>query len=616
MKIIAITLISCLTIPLQAAEAVKEIAKSNVLSTLRPDHPRLMVLNQDLTRARGFIKTEPEAGKMYRALGRSAEKILNQPTVEYKIIGPRLLQQSRKCLSRVYTLATMYRLTGDRRFAQRAEKEMLAAASFPDWNPRHFLDTAEMTHALAIGYDWLYDVIPPTSKNTIVKAIIEKGLKQSLESYSTKSWWVKSPYNWNQVCNGGMTIGALAIADEDPELAAKIIEKAVESIRLPTKTLTPDGGWYEGPGYWNYAMSYTAYYLAAMHTALGTDFGLHQSPGLAETGLFRIHCIGPTNLTFNYADASTKAGPGNAVPMFYFARIFDNPVYAWHQRRHWQGPNALDLLWFDPRGTDAQGTSLPLDAFFKNVDVVFLRSAWNDPDAFFVGFKGGANPANHAQLDLGTFVLDAMGQRWAVDLGADEYNLPGYFGNKRWTYYRMRTEGQNTLVINGENQNPKAKAPIIAFESTPAKSFAVADLSAAYANFADRVHRGLAMIDKKRVLIQDEIQADKPLEVEWSMHTNAKVKIKGQTALLSMDNKKLRLRALTPTQSKWLVQTVDLKPPHRPTPNTRKLILQLRTKPPLTSIAVLISSQSDKAAHKKTTPLKALKDWPTAHHKQ
>ena len=99
----------------------------------------------------------------------------------------------------------------------------------------------------------------------------------------------------------------------------------------------------------------------------------------------------------------------------------------------------------------------PLDKLFRGIDVAFFRSAGNDKDAFFVGFKGGDNKANHSHLDLGTFVLDALGQRWALDLGSDDYNLPGYFGKQRWNYYRLRTEGHNTLTIEGENQNPEAR---------------------------------------------------------------------------------------------------------------------------------------------------------------
>jgi len=357
-------------------ERTTPATRPGVLSALRTAHPRLIILDDDLARVRKLIETDAGAREIRDELQRAAETVLEEPPVVHKLIGPRLLQQSRLCLSRIYTLATIYRLTGDARFAKRAEKEMLTAAAFPDWNPSHFLDTAEMSHALGIGYDWLYNELSPESRKAIRTALVEKGLNPSLKLYREQKGWVVSRHNWNQVCNGGMAIGALAVADEEPKLAAYIVAKAAESIQLPTARLAPDGGWDEGPGYWNYAMSYTAYYLAAMQTALKTDFGLAKCPGLAETGLFRIHSIGPTGLTFNYAAAG--AGAGNAPQMFFFARLFDRPVYAWHQRRMRRGASALDLLWYDTGGTDADGAALPLDARFRNVDVVFLRSGWND----------------------------------------------------------------------------------------------------------------------------------------------------------------------------------------------------------------------------------------------
>ena len=49
-------------------------------------------------------------------------------------------------------------------------------------------------------------------------------------------------------------------------------------------------------------------------------------------------------------------------------------------------------------------------------------------------------------------VKRALGQRWALDLGGDDYNMPAYFGNKRWTYYRLKTAGQNTVSLGGSNQ--------------------------------------------------------------------------------------------------------------------------------------------------------------------
>jgi hypothetical protein len=54
---------------------------------------------------------------------------------------------------------------------------MLTVANFPDWHPEHFLDTAELTTALAIGYDWLYDYLSPEDRSAIRRAIVDKGLR-------------------------------------------------------------------------------------------------------------------------------------------------------------------------------------------------------------------------------------------------------------------------------------------------------------------------------------------------------------------------------------------------------------------------------------------------------
>jgi len=65
--------------------------------------------------------------------------------------GKRLLAISRIALKRIYYLSYAYRMTGERKYALRAEQEMLAVSRFTDWNPTHFLDVGEMVMALAIG---------------------------------------------------------------------------------------------------------------------------------------------------------------------------------------------------------------------------------------------------------------------------------------------------------------------------------------------------------------------------------------------------------------------------------------------------------------------------------
>jgi hypothetical protein len=118
---------------------------------LRKEHPRLLVLGQDFQKAKQNAEKDPRAKVYYDQIVSDCGKFLDQPPV--KRGGGRMLNASRTALTRITFLAALYRMDGDKRFADRARDEMLAAAKFADWNPGTFLDTAEITAAMAIGYD-------------------------------------------------------------------------------------------------------------------------------------------------------------------------------------------------------------------------------------------------------------------------------------------------------------------------------------------------------------------------------------------------------------------------------------------------------------------------------
>lgn len=155
-----------------------------------------------------------------------------------------------------------------------------------------------------------------------------------------------------------------------------------------------------------------------------------------------------------------------------------------------------------------------------------LRGSWTDMSATYVGIKVGANNScPHAHYDLGTFVIDADQVRWAIDLGPDDYTLPGYFEALRSFYYRTGTVGHNTLVIGGKSQPPAASAPIIRSASTPALSTVTIDLSGAYPACA-RVPRGIALVDGRHVIVVDGLTPDQPLaDLVWQMHSRAEIEV-------------------------------------------------------------------------------------------
>ena len=582
--------------PIQLGSSEAAIAPTDdPLKTLRIGHPRLLVLNPDLPRVKRNLEDDKLVRSWYDRLQEEAQKMLAESPVEHRL-APDLLSESRSALRRISTLAGLYRLDGDSRKAARARSEMLAAASLPDWNPAHFLDTAEMTNALGIGYDWLFDYLSVGDRATIRKAIVEKGLKPGLKDYAEGIRWTVRENNWNQVCNGGLTLGALAIADEEPEVARQIIDRARESIMASRRAFAPDGGGAEGPGYWNYATRYEVFFLASLQTALATDLGFKQkTEGLPDTGLFRIYSIGPLNLQFNYSDA--RESIGSASQMFWFAREFKRPLYAQHESRViGDKPDIFHLLWFDSSTRVLPEAELPLDILFRGVNVAFFRSNWRDPQAVYVGFKGGNSKSSHSQLDLGTFVLDAEGYRWALDLGPDSYQLPGYFdfSKQRWTYYRNRTEGHNTLTIDGENQDSSGKAPIVAFSSTPRRAFAVTDLSDPYQAQVTHATRGVALLDRRQVLVQDEVRASRPVEIIWNFHTRAQIALGGDRATLTQGKARMEARILSPAGAHFEMISANPPLPQAQQPDVRNLIVRLPEKTREVRIVVLFTPDAKK----------------------
>ena len=573
MKYRMMILLLCLAAPLASAKSTKP-AKSKpapnldveILSTLAKGHPRLLMTNARLAELKVLAKKDAFLKQLADQVVANANNLQKIPVETYRIPdGKRLLSVSRNVLSRVSQLAFAARWTGDANHVQRAVAEMEAVCKFKDWNPSHFLDTAEMAAALAIGYDWLYGTLTPAQRKTIREGIVRHGLLPGLKVYRTQGWWAKGTNNWNQVCNGGMTMGALAIAEDEPKLAAEIVAAAIKSVPIAMKAYGENGGYQEGPGYWHYGTMFNCLMIDSLQTALGKEFGLTKIKPFALSVNYHRATISPTGGIFNYPDCGSSVAVSPEV--FFFSRTWNRPAVAAFQRarlaakydpkREIRPPKVdrnfvMNIAWYDPRGDVDADPGLRLDTFTGRQGVALMRSGEKKTD-WFLGIKGGDNAANHAHMDIGSFVLDWGGERWVIDLGSDNYNLPGYFGRQRWEYFRLTNLGHNTLAIDGNIQQGRSGICKLTSQAKTATTAAVTfDLSGAYKGQAKQVVR-TAMLDVKqqRVTIRDTIAgATKP--VHWLMHTKAKISLDGSAATLRIRDKQMRVRVVSPAGVKFV----------------------------------------------------------------
>lgn len=534
--------------------------------TSMPDHPRILMLKgEELTVIKNIAndKTWQKIQK-YALIG--ADSLLRNEPLQRIIIGRRLLETSREAFFRVFMLSYAYRTTGDEKYASHAEREMLALCNFSDWNPSHFLDVAEMTTAISIGYDWLYDYLPQPSKKIISEAIINKGLIPSMNS--EYNGWLVRHNNWNQVCNAGMTFGALAVWEENKLLSAQIINRSVESIKLPMAMYGPHGTYPEGYGYWHYGTTYNVLFLSAIERVFGSDFGLNKAPGFMASPNFVINMIGQGEKPFNFGDSGGELRLNTSL--FWFADKLNNPGFIRFELTQllkpetylYEGNNrALPALFIWGTKTKLDDLPAPSQNMFVGsgeTPVCLMRSSWDEEKGIYLAVKGGSPSSNtHNHLDEGSFVMDAMGVRWAMDFGPQSYNTIESKGinlwdnsqeGQRWSVFRYNNFAHNVISVDNKLFDVKGHAEIEKWSDNKGFMFGTLNTTSFYGGLLTSAKRGLAIVNQKYVQVQDELHTGhKPVTIQWRMVTPARVIIKGHQIELEQQGKKMRMEVIAKT---------------------------------------------------------------------
>jgi len=590
MRIIVILSFTYLLFACKKEETSAQIPKIPLpasLTTLKSEHPRLMLTNERIAELKKLQTTDPVLDKYIKAVIASANSIVTRAPLTRTLIGPRLLDVSRELLNRTSHLALAYHFSGDKKYVDAAVANMRTVCEFSDWNPSHFLDVAEMSNGVAIGYDWLYAYISETDRTFIRNGLKTKGLDEYKKIYET-AWWAKGDNNWNQVCNGALIVASLAIAETDPTYADEYLPKVIANLPYSNKFYTPDGAWYEGPGYWAYATEYLSYGMSALQTALGTLKSLETTEGLSKTGFAPMLTTGPTNYIFNFADSGENSKGTTSPAMFFMANTYSNTDISNYLHNYMSATSALakpfHVVWY--RSPSNSAPAVPLDHILRGEinDLVVMRSSWTDKFATWIGVKSGTNSSNHSHLDLGSFELDAGGVRWAKDLGSDDYNLDGYWtmgvGGKRWSYYRLGSLSHNVPILGNKNQYELAKASFSSTALNVSEPSATLDLSQAYRDYSSKSTRKISLVNnRKDVVIEDDFVIKSATEVAWGMTTDQSIEIlpSGKAILrnATITTKTLEAEIISPAGAKFTIESASKSAPEKLNTGTQRLMIRI-----------------------------------------
>ncbi len=513
---------------------------------MKQSHPRLLLdarefksLSREISKGRN-----PDLQPLHKFLMDEADSELKGKPLAYaKDKSKRRIRCGN--YSRIVALAYAYRSTRHKPYLQKAEEDMLALCSFPDWVPTHYLGTAGISEVLALAYDWMYDDLKPRTRAAVEEAVRTKGFDAISEGRN--GWWYKCNHNWNQVCNAGVTTAAIVFFEKDPARCSELIRKSISTNRPATMYIySPDGASPEGPGYWGFGTGNQLFLNMVLEHAYGTDFGLSDTKGFSNSGKYILYVTGNLGRSFNYSDNNSKVG---AMPdLWYFARRFNQPDILYFERPRINGKSsysstvknlvALINAWKMGRQPGDAPTRMCFEA--QGATPIFTaRTGWDKKD-LFLGVKGGKASTNHAHMDAGSFVFDAYSMRWAMDYDHPSYSSLEYYLNPmgeslfnmkqtalRWRILIFNNRCHNTLTVNDRDHLVSGFAPMTATFTDQGRMGASFDLAAVFGGDLACAERTACIVDSKYLEVNDVLKApaDAPAHVRWTMLTPAEPEV-------------------------------------------------------------------------------------------
>jgi len=364
---------------------------------------------------------------------------------------------------------------------------------------------------LAQAYDLFFPYLSPSDR-LIWRRLMRRFLDLYRETAERSSWTVTTIANANAIGNSGCGLLALALLQEEPDLAHPTLAWVRDYLwNWLDYAHGPHGGNTEGAQYWAYALEHFLRFAETLERVTGTDDGLLSHP--AVTNAMNMVRNGLTN-------DGAMSGVNDTIPMpvggaigWFTAGRFGDPLGLWYgdHAARWLASRAaqgrptayvprLDqfLLWRPNVPECRRPPPLPTLSWLPETETVLLRSEPRWDAEWIAGLKGARPPfTHHNQADTGSVWLDFQGERMILDPG----------------YYKPHAEDHSLPLIGDTGpQTPSGwEGRIIRVTERNNLRYAVCEATAAYHGRARRVVRHLVLLGPCGAVLLDDIEADEPV---------------------------------------------------------------------------------------------------------
>ena len=421
------------------------------------------------------------------------------------------------------------------------------------------LDAEYFMEGVALAYDWLHDELPEDLRARVRDTIARQCaivFEHSLGGRTGGGLSFQQNHFW--FAHLSMALGAAAICGEVPE-AEQWLAWAWDRFERIAVSFGPDGGFHEGPAYWDYSMPTLYLYLDLYEWCTGLRVP-DADRGLAGQAEFRLHHVFPgLALSAPLEDSTVPQTRPPTKLLLWEAKRFQNPVAQGIAHLITRGVNndRFNLLWLDEKlVAEDPREAVPLAKRYEDIETVFARTSWDD-DATYAAFvcrpmgghmyaelcaKYGISGTGHNHPEQNHFILFGRGEVLADD--------PGY------TYEKL-TRNHNTILVDGKGQygdgqmwprpNP-GRAFIKHFATSGDIAIAIGDATSAYPPELglERFERTFVLAGRDLAVVYDRLAAKEPRTFSWLLHHRGEVGESGRMWTIVRKEAQLTVAPLLP----------------------------------------------------------------------
>ncbi len=475
-------------------------------------------------------------------------------------------------INNAFTLAFVYQMTGEEKYARKAFEFADAFCDLPSWTFRSHefpiiyqrimpwnVDDDQVSFSfdhsnggsgrqMAAIYDWLYPALTLPQRDRIRGALIEKVITPVRGDYEFHWWATAYRCNWCGVCNAGVGLAGLALLTEDPQLT-DVIAESYNRIDKMYSEFGIDGGWQEGGDYWTYGLITSVCFADALKRITHGKYNLFLNERIKNNPVsFPLYISVPHERGYLNFEDSRFNNIFNSTVNHLINKLVtetDSGIGAWFLREFYgNGDDIFDIIW--PRPAVESVPPETVSRYFRTIQWWVMRSGFKNPETVVVAGKAGRNDdPHHGHLDAGQFVVYWRNQAFISDLGSAKYDAQ-YFYDHRWDYPQASSVGHNVIFVNGEKQlagkmwkkplNPAIGGDILDFQPSDTRDYVLMDPTDAYPKKELKSWRRHVILEKPHItIVLDEVGAAAGAEIEARFHTDCTAEIHDGYVLLNGD---------------------------------------------------------------------------------